>query len=426
MNLLYELLPFLGAIPVAYLLANALFSRSYDRHRPRVNVPPSDVTIVIPVHNASPDVFEACVSAVATQGSRWWVIGDAADLPYRTITERHGGSFLPLRERVGKKGALGAGLEKVTTPLVLFVDCDTVLPPGAVTRLASHFSPRVGGVGASLSVQDTGTVHARAAEFIERAREVVLRAMSARGNVLYLDGATAMYRTEVIRPFVRSSEFRDSRLFGRATALGDDWMLTDFLLREGYETVRAYETRVVTYPQPTFSGFVRQNVRWSRSNWIRLGSYVRRGAPRGVGRFYMFEVAGTYLLPVVAWVTLAARLPILTHSLSEASGSLDSLGLVFLHQFGLTSRESWLEFSRLSLTVLGAFATGAFTGAVVRDHRGPRLRFLANGTLGAVVLFLTSLYGLLTFWKRPAWGPTDAPHPADEGTTGAPGSTTSV
>jgi cellulose synthase/poly-beta-1,6-N-acetylglucosamine synthase-like glycosyltransferase len=402
-NLLYLLLPFLGLIPVAYLLANVLLSRSYAARRTRSNVPPAEVTIVLPVYAERVDVFEECITSVATQGSPWVVVGDTSDEPYRSLVERLGGRFLYLPVHSGKKRALATALDTVRTPFVLLVDSDTVLPPGAVQRLASHFSPEVGGVGASLSVRDTGTSFARSAEFVERAREVVLKAMSTRGSVLYLDGACSMYRTEVIRPYVGSPEFQNTTVLGRPTPLGDDWLLTDYLLREGYRTVRAYDTRVTTYPKESFSAFVAQNVRWSRSNWIRLGSYVRKGLPRSVGRFYLFEVAGTYLLPLIAVVTIVSRLPYFTHVLAEAPASLGSVGLLLLHVLVPVSRELWSSLARVSLTVLGVFATGAFVGAVARDHPGPRWQFVAYGALGAAVLFAASVYGLLTFWKRTRW-----------------------
>jgi cellulose synthase/poly-beta-1,6-N-acetylglucosamine synthase-like glycosyltransferase len=400
---LFLVLPFLGAIPVAYLLANALLSRSRERRRPHVAVDPRDVTIVVPVRGERVECFSESIASVAAQGSPWIVVGDGCEAPYRELTERAGGRFVGLSRHLGKKAAMAAGLERVTTRFVLFVDSDTVLPAGAAARLASYFSGRVGGVGASLSVRDTGTAVARSAEFVERAREVVLRAMSSRGSVLYLDGACAMYRTELVRGFVRSEAFQHARLLGRPSPLGDDWMLTDFVLRQGHETVRAYDVRVQTFPKENFTGFVRQNVRWSRSNWIRFGSYLRFGSPRAVGRFYQFEVVGTYLLPLIALISIATRLPIFAHAFSGASTGLSSFGWSVARAFLPLSHDLWLSVGRISLMVAGAFATGAFAGAVVRDASGPRLRLLAYGLLGSAVLFVTSILGLVTFWRIPAW-----------------------
>jgi cellulose synthase/poly-beta-1,6-N-acetylglucosamine synthase-like glycosyltransferase len=410
--ILFPLIGLLGAIPVVYLLVNAYLARKHPPPRTRAVVPLTEVTVVVPVHEQRRELFRESVASVSRQRCAFVVVGDASLEPYRTIAEEYGGRFIHLKERVGKKGALMAGVRAVRTPYVLFVDSDTILPPNAVRDLASHFAPNVGGVGANLTVKDTGHSVAYCGEFVERAREVVLRAMSSRGSVLYLDGACAMFRTAAIRAFVQSPEFQDLRVLGQPSPLGDDWLLTDHLLREGFSTVKAYDVRVTTYPKETFSGFVRQNVRWSRSNWIRLGRFLTGRGPKNRGAFFNFEVLGTYALPLVALATLLARVPLLIHALAGASLSLDAAGALLLHAVLGIPRTMTGAVARLLLTVLGAFATGAYLGTLVRGSEHPTLRMVAYGALGTGVLFATALYGLFTFWKRPRWEERPGPVPA--------------
>ncbi len=393
----------LGAVPVVYLLLNSYLAR---RGRPvpsRRSAPPDEITILTPVHEQRPAVFRESVASIARQGCPFVVVGDGSLEPFRTLTEELGGRFLPLAQQVGKKRALAAGLSTIRTPYVLLVDSDTVLPTGAARELASHFTPEVWGVGANLSVTDTGRAVAYCGEFVERAREVVLRAMSSRGSVLYLDGACTMYRTEVIRPFVNSAGFQDLRVLGRPSPLGDDWLLTDHLLCDGFATVKAYDVRAHTYPKETFADFVRQNVRWSRSNWIRLGRYLTGRGPRNRGAFFTFEVLGTYALPLIALATLLERLPGWLHGLGRAPPTLDGAGLFLLHSLVGLPRTLTAEIARLSLAVAGALATGLYLATLLRTSRHPTLRLVAYGALGTAVLFATAVYGLLTFWKRPAW-----------------------
>lgn len=412
-DLLYPIVGVLGAVPVVYLLVNAYLARKTDPSRVRVVVPLSEITIVTPVRDQKLEVFCESLRSVAEQGCSFVVVGDGCREPYRTVTEGLGGTFLPLEEHLGKKRAFATGVASVRTPYVLVVDSDTVLPSHAARDLASHFGPKVGGVGANLSVKDTGHPVAYCAEFVERAREVVLRAMSSRGSVLYLDGACAMYRTEVIRPFVQSSEFQDLRVLGRPSALGDDWQLTDYLLREGFTTVKAYDVQAVTYPKETFSEFVRQNVRWSRSNWIRLGRFLTGRGPTNRGAFFTFEVLGTYALPLVAFATLLSRLPFVLHVLAGDSLTLTEVGMILLHSLLGLSRGTTGLVVRISLTVAGAFATGAYLGTLLRGSKHPTLRMVAYGALGTAVLFATALFGLVTFWKRPRWGGRRSPGSAE-------------
>jgi glycosyltransferase involved in cell wall biosynthesis len=418
-EILFLVLGLLGAIPVAYLLINTYLAGK--RHPPgaRTTVPLTEVTVILPVHEQKTEVFQESVASVSRQGCAFVVVGDGCLEPYRTIAESHRGRFVHVEEHVGKKGALAAGMVEVRTPYVLFVDSDTILPENAVRNLASRFAQEVGGVGANLTVKDTGHGVAYCGEFIERAREVVLRAMSSRGSVLYLDGACAMFRTEVIRPFVESPEFQDLRVLGRPSLLGDDWLLTDYLLREGFTTVKAYDVRVVTYPKETYSEFIRQNVRWSRSNWIRLGRILSGRGPKNRGAFFTFEVLGTYALPLIALVTLLSRVPLFIHIFDQASPSLTVEGILLLHAVLGISHTMSLAVARLSLTLVGAFATGAYLGTVVRGSQHPTLRMVAYGALGTAVLFATALFGLATFWKRPQWGEPRATDPVERPTSGS-------
>ncbi len=393
-----------GLVPVVFLLVNALLSRRRASGGRVRALPPKEVTIVIPVHAERPERFEECLRSAVRQGSRVVVVGDGCEEPYRSLARQAAAEFIHLPEQGGKKRALAAGLREVTTPFVLFVDSDTELPEHAVRDLSTYFEAGVGGVGANLFVRASGSPAARAAEFVERAREVVLRAMSSRGNVLYLDGACMMFRTEVVRPYVLSDEFQRLTVLGRPTRLGDDWQLTDYVLRQGLRTVKAYPVAVVTERPETLADFVRQNVRWSRSGWIRVGRYLRGEGPQNPGLFYRFELVGTYALPLLALALGIVRLPAYLHMVER-----------FLDPFtdavmGLVPSSPVFHVSPLvraffSVQVaVGGLAAGAFGGAVARRlPPGDRARTLAWGMLGSVLLLPTTIYALLTFWRSPVW-----------------------
>ena len=403
-----------GLVPVAYLLANAALSRRRGRARCVPAARPADITIVIPVHAERPERFEECLRSAARQGGPVRVVGDGSLEPYRSRALAAGAEFIALPKNLGKKRALAAGIATVRTPYVLFVDSDTVLPDGTARTLSTYFEPDVGGVGANLYVRENGSVAAGCAEFVERAREVVLRAMSSRGNVLYLDGACTMYRTELVLPFVLSADFQDLRVLGRPTRLGDDWLLTDHVLAEGYRTVKAYEVGVVTHRPEGLEEFARQNVRWSRSSWIRLGRYLRGEGPENPGLFYRFELAGTYALPLVAFVLGLLRLPLYLRIAGRfLAAALDAVGDAVTPVGGGIPVHLFRPLFSLQM-IAGLVGLGAFATAVaVLLPPGRRLRTLAYGTLGASVLFASTIYGLFTFWKAPSWrGPGP---PATEG-----------
>lgn len=231
-----------------------------------------------------------------------------------------------------------------------------------------------------------------------------------------------MFRTDVIRPFVKSPEFQDLRVLGHPSPLGDDWQLTDHILREGLTTVKAYDVHVVTCPKATFTEFVQQNVRWSRSNWIRLGRFLTGRGPSRRGAFFTFEVVATYALPLIAFATLLARVPLILHLVATAPLTLEGVGLVLLRSVVGIPHSLTAAVTRLSLTLAGAFATGVYFGTLLRTSRHPALRMVAYGAVGTAVLFATAVFGLFTFWKRPGWGGTTAPRPV-HGPVPSPGET---
>jgi cellulose synthase/poly-beta-1,6-N-acetylglucosamine synthase-like glycosyltransferase len=413
-------LSILGLVPVTYLLTNAYLSRRKARVERVAPGDPSDLTIVVPVHGEDPDRFAATVTSVARQGCRGIVVGDGVVEPYATMARSAGLEFVAVPGRGGKKRALAAGLERVTTPFVLFLDSDTTLPDGGAAQMSTYFAPEVGGVGANLLHPESTAVAAGCAEFVERAREVVLRAMSSRGNVLYLDGACMMFRTELIRAYVASDEFQRLTVFGRETPLGDDWLLTDFVLSQGLRTVKAYDVGAITQAPATIPGFLRQNARWMRSSWIRLGRYVRGAGPRDPGLFYRLELLGTYALPLVTLALVIGRIPLYLHLADDFAGHLASLALLGI-RFGpggaIQLPLGHVIFS--AQTVAGLVGTGVFLGAVV-DHLPPqrRLRTLACGLLASTLLFGTAIYGLVTVWRTSSW--RDPPAPATTGRTETP------
>ena len=395
----------IGLVPVSYFLVNARLSRQRSRGQRVPPVPPTDVTVIVPVHAEPIEPFQETLRSLGRQGSRVVVVGDGCDEPYRSVAVAEGAEFVALPTRGGKKRALAAGVREVRTPFVLFVDSDTVLPERAVETLSTCFEPRVGGVGANLYVQGTGSIAAGSAEFFERSREVVLRAMSSRGNVLYLDGACMMFRTDLIRSYIFSEEFQNLRVLGRPTRLGDDWLLTDHVLDQGYRTVKAYDVGAVTRAPKSLTDFAQRNLRWARSSWIRLGRYLRGHGPRNAGLFYRWELLATYALPLISLALLLARLPVLLHAFTVSFHHVEVLVSAGAARWDLGTRGgSWDRLFFATQTVTGVVGTGSFVGAVAgRLPRHRRLRTLACGLISSGLLFVMMIYGLATFWQSSSW-----------------------
>ncbi|MGR0221479.1 mycofactocin biosynthesis glycosyltransferase MftF [Agromyces sp. ZXT2-6] len=110
------------------------------------SLPPVDValaTAVIPVRDR-PRGLDRLLASLA--GMRAIVVDDASADPaaVAAVAARHGAELLALDANRGPAGARNAGLARVTTPFVVFVDSDVVVEPGTIPLLLRHFAdPRL-------------------------------------------------------------------------------------------------------------------------------------------------------------------------------------------------------------------------------------------------------------------------------------------
>lgn len=383
-----------------YYATNTLGAIRFSRNHTRDDLGPEDVTICIPVYNEELDIFKECIESVSSQGSKLVVVGDSSYEPYKTIVERHGGTFVHKKIREGQKRAIALGMSYVETPYVLIMDSDTVLPENAVKSMVSHFVEGVGGVGPNISIKATGTPVAYGAEFVERTREVVYRAMSEHGSVMHLDGACVMYRTDIIKPFIVSGDFLDFKIMGHDTQLGEDWLMALHTLRSGYKLIKDYNVKVESYPQKTLKKFVKQSIRWARSEWVRFGMELKTGNARRKGKFYTFELIYTYMLPVIGLAVLLMRAVQFFTFHSNDAVLLDVIKNALLMGY---SRNIYVFLGKLALIITNLVGSGMFMVTVAGRIKVERVKTMAFGAVAMGILFMTTIYGLFTFWKQTKW-----------------------
>ncbi|MFZ3454406.1 mycofactocin biosynthesis glycosyltransferase MftF [Arthrobacter sp. 7Tela_A1] len=117
---------------------------------------PDSITYVVPVRNR-PAALDRLLVSIGS-GKRVIVVDDASadpDAIARTAAS-HGAEYVPLAVNVGPAEARNAGLRRVLTPLVAFVDSDVVLEAGTVDAMMRHFAdPQVALVAPRIRALDT-------------------------------------------------------------------------------------------------------------------------------------------------------------------------------------------------------------------------------------------------------------------------------
>ena len=226
-------------------------------------------TVLVPVFNEPEAVFRrALASVVANDPTEIVVIVDGGDIDVAAVALDYTEQVLVI-SKAGKRAAIAAGLRAAdsTTDVVVVLDSDTVWEPDALAELLRPFAdPRVGGVTPRQAIFDVGTNHVRRfADWLEDLRyHLTVPAQSVFGQVGCLAGRTIAYRREAFEPAVERL-IRQS-VFGVELHVGDDRVLTNELLRDGWRTVYQ-STAVVTTDAPSdWRTFFKQQLRWGRSS----------------------------------------------------------------------------------------------------------------------------------------------------------------
>ncbi len=392
-------------ISFTYYILNTYYSTFYSKGQRVDNVDTSRATIVIPVFREDVEVFRKVIVSIKLQGAPFIVVGDSSLEPYKTITEENGGRFIYLSERGGKKNALVQGLKEVHTDYVMFVDSDTLIPADTLKSMLSYFAEGIAGVGVNIHIKNDGTSVAYASEFIERLTEMISKSMSRRGNVYVLDGRCAAYKTDVIKPFMLSDDFLNKKLFGRKVMLGDDMLLTSYLIKNKYKMVKDYDITVETEPQQGFKKFLNQQIRWSRRGWYFFFKNMSDGTAKNGGKFYTFEMLYIYLIPIIGFTLFIFRAMFLLHIM----GHLDYLSITSVSHFVMYRFFHYHPGHFMAMLIngimygLGAVGDVIFVGAIALNIPKERLRTIGYGAMGLGILFFVNLYGLATFWKQSGW-----------------------
>ncbi len=361
-------------------------------------------TIVIPVYREDPDIFRRTLSRAAGQGSRVIVVGDGVIEPYRSIAEEFGCEFIGLPEHKGKRECLARGIESVDTRFVMFLDSDTLLPEGGVRDLVGTFTEEIGGVGANLSVSIDGSSISYSSEFIERSREIVLKAMSLNGSVMLLDGPCAVYRTSVIKPFVLSDTFRNFSFLGKKNShgMGDDRQLTGHIIRSNLRAVKNFKVTVSVEPKKDVRSFIKQQVRWARTSWLYFFKDLFDGTAKKAGLAYTFELLYIYILPLLLLVLGLTQLYFLFHHnfLYWVSESLTSpIGLTLFVMMSAL-RNLHILYIKLIAAIVNGVGSVVFMSTVASTIIQKRIQVIAYGVISLALLFVVYLYSLATLWKQ--------------------------
>ena len=268
---------------ICYLLTRFVISLAYrpwpDRgYRPTISV-------IVPAFNEQDGIIATIESCLAVEYPRDLlevvVVNDGStDRTWSRIVEAkaaHPGVVaIDLGRNRGKRVAMAEGIRQSTGDVLLFVDSDSYLDPGAAIAIAAPFADeRIGAVVGHADVaNDMDTwltkmqqVRYYAAFKIIKGAESVLS-----GTVTCASGCCSAYRRATLLPILEVWEHQ--MFLGRPATFGDDRSLTNHILRT-HRVVYQSTAIAATMAPTTLRRFMVQQLRWKKS-WLRESLYVLR------------------------------------------------------------------------------------------------------------------------------------------------------
>lgn len=240
------------------------------RYRPWTDSPAALTTsVIVPVFNEPEDVFRRALASVsANEPTELIAVVDGGDPEVVAVASDYCSRVLRI-PKSGKRAAIAAGLaaSNPATEVVVVLDSDTVWSADALSEMLRPFADsRVGGVTPRQAIFDrNANAVRRFADWLEDLRyHLTVPSQSVFGQIGCLAGRTIAYRRDAIEsavgPLVTQS------VLGVPLHVGDDRVLTNELLKNGWRTVYQSTAFVTTDAPSKWWMFWKQQLRWGRSS----------------------------------------------------------------------------------------------------------------------------------------------------------------
>ena len=291
--LLYIPLSVIGLWRWSYWLIRRLGAAAYRPDLPwrPTSAPRLSVSVVTPVYNEDPDLFDQAVKSWQRNGvDEIIAVIDKSNVQHivrcqhdYVDDETSGTRFrLVVTPKPGKRAALCDGIELATGELVALVDSDTVWADDVLSRTVPYFAnAAIGGATVAQRISNPTTVGNVLFDILlwTRYREEVPFLLGVGRVFNTLSGRTAFYRREaLLNPdHDNMHDLRHEFFLGARAVSGDDKRLSHLIIRQGWETAYVLDTCVYTPGLGTLRAFFKQRLRWTRNSWRADLKAVARG-----------------------------------------------------------------------------------------------------------------------------------------------------
>lgn len=295
--LLYIPLSIIGAWRWSYWIVRRIGASLYRPHLQPLdsNAPRPTVSIVTPVYNEDPVVFEEAMQSWIKNGvDEIIAVIDKSntrhivDFERRYVNNQSVSTTcrLLVTPKPGKRAALCDGLTAASGDLIALVDSDTIWSNDVLEKTLPYFAEKnIGGATVAQRIQNPDNTANVLFDILlySRYKDEVPFLLATGRAFNTLSGRTAFYRREAI--FNKEHDnihlLRHEFFMGTRGISGDDKRLTHLIVEQGWHTAFAVGPVVYTPGLSSLSKFFKQRLRWTRNSW--------RADLRAVGRGWVFS-----------------------------------------------------------------------------------------------------------------------------------------
>lgn len=251
--------------------------------------PKPTVSLVTPVYNEEPAVFEQAMQSWIKNGvTEIIAVIDKSNTRHiveferRYVGRKDTKCRMVVTPKPGKRAALADGIERARGDLIVLVDSDTIWDDNVLEKSLQYFlDPDVGGATVGQRIQNPDTVGNVMFDILlwTRYREEV-PFMLGLGKVFNtLSGRTAFYRREALLNPEHDNlhDLRHEFFLGTRGISGDDKRLTHLILEQGWNVSFVKDAWVYTPGLGSLKQFLKQRLRWTRNSWRADLRAVKRG-----------------------------------------------------------------------------------------------------------------------------------------------------
>jgi hyaluronan synthase len=286
-------------------------------------------SVIVPVKDEKEENLVKCLRRIInSNGEKQILVGDdGSKIDIRQVLKKYPDiycniSIIRNEKNIGKKNVQLQLIEKAKYEIIINIDSDILLnDKNTLIRLTAPFGKnKIGVANGNVRIINNKSLLHNLQDYLYFCANLIGRNSTGRFGINpCATGEIMAFRKDIFLKFVK--EYQTAYYLGKPVRFGEDRLLTNIFLREGYDSIFVKEAKCWTYPKNTYKDFIKQQFRWRKSGIresIRCLSFAYKKSP-----YLMFHSLFNFSLPILFFILLISI--IIMNIISLSFGNLLTL-----------------------------------------------------------------------------------------------------